>query len=65
MQETVHCFRYRNNMYEEDDSTEIEDPPNYKLTGKKGRNCNHDDLKCTTHHEGHWKTPPYWPCKSL
>ncbi|XP_060596167.1 extracellular sulfatase Sulf-1-like [Ruditapes philippinarum] len=40
----------------EDDSSEVD----FDLTLKKGRNCNHDDLKCTMHHNNHWKTPPYW-----
>ncbi|XP_053383354.1 extracellular sulfatase Sulf-1-like isoform X2 [Mercenaria mercenaria] len=51
---------YGDNVFDnEDDSSEEYNVQAYN-TGKKGRNCNHDDLKCTTHHNGHWKTPPYW-----
>lgn len=52
---------YGENLYDdEDSSSELEYPSSYLFSGKKGRSCNHDDLKCTTHHNYHWKTPPYW-----
>lgn len=32
--------------------------------GKKKKSCNGRSMKCFSHDNDHWKTPPYWDCKS-
>ena len=31
--------------------------------GKKKKSCNGRSMKCFSHDNDHWKTPPYWDCK--
>lgn len=30
---------------------------------RKKKNCNGSRMKCFSHDDEHWKTPPYWTCK--
>ena len=46
--------------YDIDDSTEEDDYLPDFLGHKKKRKCNHSNMKCVTHTNEHWKTPPYW-----
>ncbi|KAL4218375.1 Extracellular sulfatase Sulf-1 [Mactra antiquata] len=54
--------KYGRNEFEGDDadSSELDDFNMFEGKVGKKRNCNREDLKCTTHHNEHWKTPPYW-----
>ena len=51
--------------YDIDDSTEEDDYLPDFLGETKKRKCNHSNMKCVTHTNAHWKTPPYWNGKSL
>ena len=33
--------------------------------GRKKKSCNGDSMKCFSHDNDHWKTPPYWLCEGV
>lgn len=43
-----------------------EDPPGSPSRGHDvTKDCNSPKMKCFTHDNMHWKTPPLWECKQL
>lgn len=36
-----------------------------RLMRKNRKSCSGHSMKCFSHDDDHWKTPPYWTCKLL